>query len=524
MVPTTGFMRALRSNAIALLGSDVQATKELFQLLDAGAASDYRFAKALLQGRKTLPWKRDWQEKRADPQLLWAHPTSHATGAPDLYTPLSSVLLASPRHRLAAMLQKWGLADEKDAAVQMQLGGANAATAVASVAHKKAALQFLELPLSSLGGLTARRVKDLGANGNPGDAARSAAAEWRYAAAKLLLESAAGSSLLTLTDARGRTALHHAAASGDARIVEMLLEAGAEPDVKDLHGRTAAHVAAAQRFPLVAQQLSGGSGKDAFGHSVQNILRLHAETEVATVEAENFSFDSDFIPSYVAVNRPLLIKGGAMHLEAMSWSDYRHLLADLGNEVVQAAPVPYSKNMGLSGGTEAPLAQLLSSPKVWRSEEPPAGVLEPSASAPSYIFDASVLRRRRDVVKRATVLGTAYMERHMSHVRVPQFGVGFRGAGAPMHTHHAALNASFAGKKRWFLCPPEVASWSLDPVSGWRETDRFKSQRDAGLLLELEQEPGDLLFVPEGWGHVTILESYAVGVAQEFVPWTSIHG
>ena len=78
-----------------------------------------------------------WATWGADPQLLWAHPTSHATGAPDLYTPLSSVLLASPRHRLAAMLQKWGLADEKDAAVQMQLGGANAATAVASVAHKK---------------------------------------------------------------------------------------------------------------------------------------------------------------------------------------------------------------------------------------------------------------------------------------------------------------------------------------------------------------------------------------------------
>ena len=50
-----------------------------------------------------------------------------------------------------------------------------------------------------------------------------------------------------------------------------------------MHGRTAAHVAAAQRFPLLAQQLSG-SGSDAFGHSVQSILRLHAETEVATVE------------------------------------------------------------------------------------------------------------------------------------------------------------------------------------------------------------------------------------------------
>ena len=44
------------------------------------------------------------------------------------------------------------------------------------------------------------------------------------------------------------------------------------------------------------------------------------------------------------------ISGGAMQLDAMRWSDYRHLQADLGNEVVQAAPVPYSKNMGLSGG------------------------------------------------------------------------------------------------------------------------------------------------------------------------------
>lgn len=61
----SGFMRGLRANAIALIGSDAQATRELFQLLDAGAASDYRFAKALLQGRKTLPWLRDWQEKRA---------------------------------------------------------------------------------------------------------------------------------------------------------------------------------------------------------------------------------------------------------------------------------------------------------------------------------------------------------------------------------------------------------------------------------------------------------------------------
>eukprot|EP00438_Fugacium_kawagutii_P021395 Skav232442 [mRNA] locus=scaffold189:325251:329924:- [translate_table: standard] len=378
-------MRVLRANAVALLGSDAQATRELFQLLDAGAASDYRFAQALLNGRKTLPWVRDWQEKRADPQLHWAHPSSHATGAPDRYTPLSSVLLASPRHRLAAMLQKWGLAeDTADAAMAAATSPSPGSASLKKdpwIATKlQAAMKFLELPASSLG--AARRVKDLGSNGNCGDAARSAAEDWRFAAAKLLLEAPAeGSALPSLTDSRGRTALHHAAAAGDRRIIEMLLKAGAEPQIKEskelAHGRTAAHVAAAHRHRELAVELNSDA-VDTFGHSVKAILELQQLSAVPTVEetrhgAEAFSFDSDFIPSYVAVNRPLLIKGGAMHLEAMSWSDYRYLQEDLGREVVQAAPVPYSKNMGLSGGgagVEAPLAELLSSPKVWRSEEP----------------------------------------------------------------------------------------------------------------------------------------------------------
>eukprot|EP00434_Breviolum_minutum_P013408 symbB.v1.2.011815.t1/scaffold799.1/size161463/3 len=362
-----------------------------------GAASDYRFAKALLQGRKTLPWLRDWQEKRTDPQLLWAHPTSHATGAPDLHTPLSSVLLASPRHRLAAMLQKWGLgglADSDDT-----VAAAATSTIVASAAHKKAALKFLDLPVSSLGGLTARRVKELGPEGNCGDAARRACAEWRWTATQLLLDSAAGTTLVSLKDSRGRTALHHAAATGDMRIIEMLLTRGADLQIKDSHGRSAAHIAAALRHKEAATHLAelSNCGKDSFGYTVEKILELGSfGNEIPTVEADSFSFETEFIPSYVAVNRPLLIKGGAMQLDAMRWSDYRHLQADLGNEVVQAAPVPYSKNMGLSGGVEAPLVELLSSPDVWRSEEPTPGVPEPM-KPPSYIFDASVLRRRRDV-------------------------------------------------------------------------------------------------------------------------------
>ena len=42
LASSPGLLRALRVNAIALLGSDARATRELFKLLDAGAASDYR--------------------------------------------------------------------------------------------------------------------------------------------------------------------------------------------------------------------------------------------------------------------------------------------------------------------------------------------------------------------------------------------------------------------------------------------------------------------------------------------------
>ncbi|CAE7332338.1 unnamed protein product, partial [Symbiodinium natans] len=433
--------------------------------------------------------------------------------APDQQTPLSCVLSASPRHRLAAMLQKWGLTDTASK------GGPEATL-------QKAARKFLALPSSSLGGLTARKVKEAGPQGQPGDAARGAAAEWRRAAADVLLSSPAAQSLVASQDSCGRTALHHAAGAGDAHMVEVLLSNGADKDVKDRHGRTAAHVAAARRHREVATQLAESKKEaqdpDTFGHTVESILREQMRSDVPTIQSEQLSLESEaFLRQYVSVNQPVLIKGGAWHMEAMSWSDYRFLESALGREVVQAAPVPYAKNMGLPGAVEGTLSEMLKSPKVWRAED--ASSSDPE-SPPLYVFDATVLRRRRDLMKASAPLRQVFMEKYCSHVRMPQLGVGFRGAGAPMHTHHAAVNASYAGQKRWFLMPPESASWSLDPAGTWERTPEFQALRESGKLLEVVQECGDILFVPEGWGHATVLDSYAVGVAQEFVPWASING
>ncbi len=60
---------------------------------------------------------------------------------------------------------------------------------------------------------------------------------------------------LALVDERGRTALHHAAFSGRADVVRSLLDAGADPQVRDGDGRRPSELAKAVGFPQLASLL-----------------------------------------------------------------------------------------------------------------------------------------------------------------------------------------------------------------------------------------------------------------------------
>jgi hypothetical protein len=143
------------------------------------------------------------------------------------------------------------------------------------------ALRFLQLPASSLGGLTATRLHAAGPTCSIGESARSAAAEWRCTVAFLLLNAPSGERLVNLGDAAGRCALHYAAAAGDESVVQDLLRKGAPQGAKDMHGRTAAHVAAAARHTVLAAMLAEGvpeaSHSDAFGHTAHSLAALQLE-------------------------------------------------------------------------------------------------------------------------------------------------------------------------------------------------------------------------------------------------------
>lgn len=99
-----------------------------------------------------------------------------------------------------------------------------------------------------------------------------------------------------------------------------------------------------------------------------------------------------------------------------------------------------------------------------------------------------------------------------------QWYMGVPGSGAPEHIHTDAVNALVYGRKRWFLKPPEHASYSKLPPLAWfrsKEPHGYVNQKGRLPLYECVQQPGDVIFVPNGWGHQTLNIQTSIGSAFE---------
>ena len=97
------------------------------------------------------------------------------------------------------------------------------------------------------------------------------------------------------------------------------------------------------------------------------------------------------------------------------------------------------------------------------------------------------------------------------------FYVGPAGSGVNFHQHTNAWNALFYGRKRWFLFPPALTAYSFLPMRDWLAEHKNASLTTASRPLRCTQHAGDVLFVPEMWGHATHNILPTVGTAIEFV-------
>ena len=81
-------------------------------------------------------------------------------------------------------------------------------------------------------------------------------------------------------------------------------------------------------------------------------------------------------------------------------------------------------------------------------------------------------------------------------------------SGATLHWHAAAFNVLYVGTKEWHVTPPLYRGFTGMPAEVALE--RFASQP---FGMRCTQRPGDLIYIPDHWGHLTLNHGFGIGVA-----------
>ncbi|KAL7545983.1 hypothetical protein ACHAWF_013898 [Thalassiosira exigua] len=88
-----------------------------------------------------------------------------------------------------------------------------------------------------------------------------------------------------------------------------------------------------------------------------------------------------------------------------------------------------------------------------------------------------------------------------------QIFLGSDGSGATFHWHKLAINALYVGVKEWVLAPPAYRGFT-----GMQARDA-RPLLDEDFIVRCTQYPGDVIFFPNHWGHLTINHGFTIGAA-----------
>ena len=83
-------------------------------------------------------------------------------------------------------------------------------------------------------------------------------------------------------------------------------------------------------------------------------------------------------------------------------------------------------------------------------------------------------------------------------VAQPIVSIGGTGGGLSFHQHEENWLALIAGQKRWLLAPPTGGP----PQTAHRRVVEESQPRHEGMLV-VDQQPGQILYLPAGWWHCT---------------------
>jgi hypothetical protein len=334
-----------------------------------------------------------------------------------------------------------------------------------------------------------------------------------------------------LQDFNGRTPLHHAARAGNALALQMLVEAfptlltvedksGSQPIALAANAGMVAAVAlleglGAKRPPVLERTnvSDEGVGKDASGGWGTDVQEAHRLSRCDIDERVNITA-SEFYHQYLMPGRPVILRGAALDWPARDAWTKPGLLSRYGKLKVSTGATPYAASFGLPERHET-LGDFI-------GRLDPERVSRDGKGNPHYAFTAL----KGGTGDEHTALMNDYNWRppfldHDADGRgwllspiLHQFFVGGIGQGAAVHFHSNAWNVCVYGERRWFLFPPAIAFYASIPAKQWLEND-LPALPTGARPLECMQRAGDVIFVPDMFGHGTYTVRESVGVAVE---------
>jgi len=110
--------------------------------------------------------------------------------------------------------------------------------------------------------------------------------------------------------------------------------------------------------------------------------------------------------------------------------------------------------------------------------------------------------------------------------RIKRLVAGAAGTGTALHQHSRAYFHNIKGKKRWFLaCPSaengdilskytyDISNKRISSISDWFDKESTKLATELQGCSVIDLEPGESLYIPDGFFHAVLNLSFTVGVA-----------
>lgn len=324
----------------------------------------------------------------------------------------------------------------------------------------------------------------------------------------------------------GLTALHVAAIAGSTAVVEMLVQAGLKQSSLDSFNRSALDVACYQHWPstmmarCLKTQLPTGcpppplylppsKGFKSGGWLPSAItLPLLLTVERCDIDIIGYTASSDeLLLDYLSLQRPVVIRNATNRQSLRNL--FRHWQRDsivekYGDLTFREVLVPYARAFG-TNDTVVTLRSFIE--RLKQQKHQVSDVLD--MAPPTYIFES--IPESSPILEHFKIPSVLNPTLTDIVTREIQFYVGGALSGAPPHYHSSAWNVLVYGLKRWFIYPPHESFYSKQHVwDWWRSGNRPQA-------LECVQHPGDLVLLPDMWGHAVINLRESVGVASEFI-------